>query len=435
MKSSALLSCSILLATSLPAWCQLADSGWPDYGGGYANQHRSPYKGPSASPRIAWTYDLQTIPTGQSFNRGYHQPILLPEGTIVLNTADSDRDAIVALNPDGTRRWYALDNSLGPWLAADQNNQIYTIRDVDYLTPSTRLRAVSFSGGNLWSVGLSGNNPAQNGPAVGRDGKIYGANDFSPLTAVTPGGASAWTSLNSGYYVNPAVDAQGTIYVGGHALAALNADGSVKWSYPLRTQYGYYPSYLSPAIADDGTIYAGQINLPNLVALTPDGSEIWARTDLGGAPAVGTNGDIYVVPESGILTALNPLDGSTRWTYPAGKTDYYTSEGVTVDRLGNLYLSNQDGILMSLTSEGHLRWSLDLAPNQSGFIGSSAPVIGNDGALYVVGGNTGKVFAVVPEPSTLVLVGFGAFSALAYACRRRKNAARSFSPINPSGVN
>jgi hypothetical protein len=340
------------------------------------------------------------------FQRGYHQPILLPDGTLVFNTTDSSNDQIFAMRENGTPLWIVDDSSLGPWLAADQSSRIYTIRATYGSSSSAALRSVGFAGNSIWQMSLSGSNPTQNGPAIGRDGNIYAAVDFSPLRAFTSSGTTAWNSSNSGYYVNPAIAEDGTIIVGGTNLTALSTAGVVLWQKPVRTTSGKFPAYLSPAIGDDGTVYAGQINYSNLVALTPAGTQLWARTDLDGAPAMGPNGDIYVVPESGILNALNPIDGSTRWTYPTGKTDYYNSEGVTIDGNGNLYVSNDQGVLISLTPNGQLRWQWDFAPGQTGFIGISAPVIGSNGYLYVVGGDTGKVFslALVPEPNVVLLV-------------------------------
>lgn len=123
------------------ASAQLANSPWPDYGGGYANQHRSGYVGPSTTPKILWSFDLQTIQTGE-FNRGYHQPILLPDGTVVLNTADVGKDQIVAVNKNGSLRWDVNESTLGPWLAADASGHIYTTRNT-YSSTNNRLRAVT----------------------------------------------------------------------------------------------------------------------------------------------------------------------------------------------------------------------------------------------------------------------------------------------------
>jgi outer membrane protein assembly factor BamB len=385
-----------------PVAAQLADSAWPDYGGGYANQHRSPYRGPASNPGILWSFDLRSLQIPQ-FQRGYHQPILLPDETLALNTADSSADHIIAIRPDGTLRWRLPASTLGPWLAAGQNEQIYTIRMTSGASSSAQLRAVSFTGTHRWSTSLPGTQPTQNGPAIGHGGEVYAAVDFAPLQAIAPTGVTSWSSAPSGYYVNPAIGADGTIYVGGNSLTAMAPDGRVKWSYPALEAPNRFPKYLSAAISDDGTIFAGQINSPNLVALSPDGRLLWSRADLDGAPAIGTNSDVYVVSESGILTAVDSTTGITRWTYTTGKTDYYNSEGVTVDVDGNLYVSNDQGILRSLTPQGSLRWTFDLAPEISGFAGISAPIIGRNGVLYVVGGETGQVFAVIPEPSTIAL--------------------------------
>ena len=250
---------------------QLANSPWPDYGGGYLNQHRSPYAGPSSQPVLRWQYDLANLGVSQ-FQRGYHQPILLPDGTLVLNTADSSNDQIVAVNANGTVRWDVDDSSLGPWLAADQGGHIYTIRNTSGSSNTGRLRSVSFTGTSEWQSNLTGSNPTQNGPAIGRNGAAYAAVDFSPLRAFNSDGTLIWTSSDSGYYVNPAIAQDGAIIVGGANLTAISPNGAVLWQRPTRTEFNRFPAYLSPAIGDDGTIYAGQINVSNLVALTPAGA-------------------------------------------------------------------------------------------------------------------------------------------------------------------
>ena len=50
---------------------------------------------------------------------------------------------------------------------------------------------------------------------------------------------------------------------------------------------------------------------------------------------------------------------------------------------------------------------------------AQSPVIGANRVLYVVGGYSGKVFAIVPEPSTLVLLCMGASALLVFICRER----------------
>src|SRR5262245_30568218 len=84
----------------------IATSGWPDYGGGYLNQHRSPYLSFGANPAILWSFDLAAIPT-PGLKSGFNQPILLPDATVVFNTFDNlSSNVTVALRPNGTLRWY-----------------------------------------------------------------------------------------------------------------------------------------------------------------------------------------------------------------------------------------------------------------------------------------------------------------------------------------
>ena len=120
-------------------------------------------------------------------------------------------------------------------------------------------------------------------------------------------------------------------------------------------------------------------------------------------------------PANASVTSFLPA-GTNKWTYATGQIDEFGVEGVTVDRNGNLYLANAQGIVMSLDNAGQLRWSLDLAPDSGGNIWPSAPVIGADGILYVGGGYTGSVYAIVPEPATLSLLALGGLAML----RRRK---------------
>src|ERR1700690_2421105 len=84
--------------------------------------------------------------------------------------------------------------------------------------------------------------------AFARDGSTYASIDG--LVEFAPDGLTAWTQNvpASGY---PAMSSDGTLYVGGNGiLAAVNPDGTGKWSYAL-------PDHLvfSPSIAADGTIY------------------------------------------------------------------------------------------------------------------------------------------------------------------------------------
>ena len=145
---------------------------------------------------------------------------------------------------------------------------------------------------------------------------------------------------------------------------------------------------------------------------------LWSFDGAGGAPGIAPDGSIYA-GHTNTLYAINP-DGTEKWRYDVGYRGgpNNSSEGVTIDVDGNVYVTNAQGILMSLSPEGQLRWSLDLAPDIPSDIYPSAPIIGGDGMLYV---NAWKVISVVPEPATLSLLALGG---LALIRRNRKGAKR-----------
>ena len=94
---------------------------------------------------------------------------------------------------------------------------------------------------------------AWGGPAIDEDGTIYiGA---YPLHAVYPNGTEKWTFNTDGYFtsVTPAIDENGTIYIGTRGAGdcyfyAINPNGTMKWRHPISETYS------SPAIANDGSI-------------------------------------------------------------------------------------------------------------------------------------------------------------------------------------
>jgi outer membrane protein assembly factor BamB len=169
-------------------------------------------------------------------------------------------------------------------------------------------------------------------------------------------------------------------------------------------------------IDGNGNLFVGTANEPSssFYSFTSTGSLRWLRNDLGGAAAVGPDGTVYAGYQ-GTLHALRPDTGADLWTFPTGAIDEFGVEGVTVDQQGNIYLANEQGVLMSLTANGTLRWQLDLAPNISANVFPGAPIIGSNGVLYVPGGDTRMFFAIaVPEPATAGLLLLGLLSCISY---------------------
>ena len=89
---------------------------------------------------------------------------------------------------------------------------------------------------------------------------------------------------------SPVQDADGTLYVGGDSLYAINPDGTQKWTFANEG------NDTVPAIGSDGTIYVGAGD-GNLYAVNPNGTKKWVYPTHGTIsdnPAIGANGTIYI---------------------------------------------------------------------------------------------------------------------------------------------
>ena len=131
-----------------------------------------------------------------------------------------------------------------------------------------------------------------------------------------------------------------------------------------------------PAIGADGTVYVGSDDT-KLYAVNPaDGSERWsyATSDrIRSDPTIASDGTIYVGSGDGNLHAINP-DGTGKWVYTTGGG---IDHGDTVGADGTIYVGSADGNLYTIDPDGTLRWYFEDA------IGvTSSPIIVSDGTLY-----------------------------------------------------
>ena len=138
-------------------------------------------------------------------------------------------------------------------------------------------------------------------------------------------------------------------------LIALNAiTGEVVWIYATdAASYG-----AGPVVGVDDKIYVGTEDTNgSFYAFTPNGTLRWTA-QLGAAvkaaPAVTSDGVVYVLTDDGTLHALNAEDGSEKWK----KTESGKAGGVVVDADGNVYFGTNAG-LWSYTSSGSKRWACD----------------------------------------------------------------------------
>lgn len=160
---------------------------------------------------------------------------------------------------------------------------------------------------------------------------------------------------------SPAIAPDGTIYAGAvdagrMYLDAVNANGSLKWRYPILPPSGD----AIPSVGPDGTIFITSGG--TLYAINPVGTLRWSFPKVQSAPAIATDGTVYVASSEPYLYAIGS-DGNIKWSYPTiGLVD--SDPIIAVD--GTIHASSvisRDGSLVNgtfyaLTPAGTLKWML-----------------------------------------------------------------------------
>ncbi|MBU5443829.1 PQQ-binding-like beta-propeller repeat protein [Paenibacillus sp. MSJ-34] len=226
-------------------------------------------------------------------------------------------------------------------------------------------------------------------PAVGPDGTIYVGTDKRKLYAIKPDGSLKW-EIELNFSPNKlAVGSDGTIYAAADPNAsnevhAFDPDGKKKWEFtrggPEVKLYFDNP-FSAPAVGTDGVIYIGGASDRKMYAIEPDGAKKWenATAGLAASPIVGKDGTIYVGDTSGVLYAFTST-GAKKWTLPIGGLIF---NAPTIAPDGTIYLTTRvlglkEQGLYAVHPEGLKKWSYtDYSYPRS------SPTIGADGTIYV----------------------------------------------------
>ena len=194
-------------------------------------------------------------------------------------------------------------------------------------------------------------------------------------------------------YSTPVIGSDGTIYIGtvDWRFYAFNPDGTAKWIY---NDAGAYvtggPIYGSAAIGSDGTIYFGTMSgETKLYALNSDGTLKWGSPTIGGitgSPAIGSDGTVYAGSDQ--IYAFNPVDGTIKWSYPAGVS--YACPAIGAD--GTIYVGSSDANVYALNPDGTLKWNFTTGGEIQG-----SPAIGADGTIYIGNYGDNNVYALNPD--------------------------------------
>jgi outer membrane protein assembly factor BamB len=317
----------------------------------------------------SWSYHTG-LPPWRASADAWRTPAVGSDGTIYA----LGENHLLALSPSGELKWTYPDSGLprlGPLLSVliADDGAVWGGTNSGWLIRITAAGEAQpqFGGPGvinqlaLSPVGVllvSGNNMSDTIPTTGypketRDVALSVGPNLGPLKSAAFGADAAitieedsltswplnlqqpnWRKKVSWGCHQPAIAKDGCIYVACvDGMAAINADGSSKWSFPTR-----FPTPAS--IADDGTVFFAGI----------------------------IDGNVY---------CFDP-DGHLRWTFPVGKPVGGTP---AISRSGVIYVGSQNGNLYALDSSGNPLWAL----KTKGEVGS--PTIGPDGTVYVQSGD------------------------------------------------
>ncbi len=405
---------------------------WPMFHGNPQHTGLSPFSGP-AVPVLKWTFQ-----TGAPI---YASPVV-GRGRVYVVNADGN---LYALNLQRQLLWtfqtgrrvnLALHASSA---AIGSDGTVYVagcIQCNNYnrtAPPQGILYALNPAGQLKWNLTIPNSGEGIDtltSPTIGSDGTIYVSDVGFRVIAVNPDGTLKWQLFTHGEVVgSPAVAPDGTVYatiddpgppvgacrVLNKCLAALNPDGSVKWT--LQAGGGFS----SPAVGSDGTVYVEG------VAVASNGTLEWMERPFR-SPSIGADGTIYGTTEEGSfapgLFAVNP-DGTQRLQFPIQRptgpgTDiccFYgivTPSSVAIGSNGILYLGvgieafcncppepsgYANATLYAVASNGSLAWKFAIHPTVPCVSFNcpvdqvSDPVIGSDGTIYV-GSGDGNLYAI-----------------------------------------
>lgn len=184
-------------------------------------------------PRIVWQYRGTVW-----VNPGRKNLALAPDQTLYVQT-----DHLEVVDRQGVLKWQSRQYGL-PAIARDGTAYVWFMHDSGFA-----LRALGPDGQELWTSKI--------------DGKIPGLEQPEWITGISLG-------------------PHNELYTGGYYLRGFHPDGSMAWQLGEPTDKFFYSR---PLVGSDGTIYvarslgiAGDPGFRvNLLAVAPDGNELWNR--------------------------------------------------------------------------------------------------------------------------------------------------------------
>ncbi|MFA6469147.1 MAG: PQQ-binding-like beta-propeller repeat protein, partial [Bacteroidota bacterium] len=211
-----------------------------------------------------------------------------------------------------------------------------------------------------------------NSPTIGNNGTLYHTTRGG-IFALTSEGDLVWNyfpSTDANGLVTQ-IGKDGTIYFISQTgiLHALSPAGELLWT--LTDSRFSWGSIITPSFSVDGkTLYVQCYKDANIAAIDIETHNIkwtFGRSGTPNAPVVDAQGNIYLLPYSGVRTdpvmvdtfySIKP-DGTTRWQFPfqyhkQQHMDQFINYDPTIDKNGNIYFAVDT--LYSLDHAGKVRW-------------------------------------------------------------------------------
>lgn len=322
-------------------------------------------------------------------------------------------------------------------------------------------------GDRKWSFPLAG--PISS-PAQSANGDVIVSDRSGQTFSITTAGISRWTFPGADRTNNvPVVGPDGTIYVAGSRLIAIDASGALKWTFPSSVPAEAQLAFRTPVVGPDGAIYSARSEVgkeTQLVAVNPDGSPRWAIPgDFTTPLSVEADGSLIYL-KAAAFGRLNP-DGLALWEVPfldphhhpvsltadgtillpvqnsgvaAGRLQAYASTGspvwfqeivnpvgTAVGADGKMYVATEAGLVRALGTAREVLWERQLPPGLGNVQILGTVAVGADGWVYATCGGTlhaldasgniawshssGLPFATPPLLATDGTVYFAAFDA------------------------
>ncbi|MDI1452088.1 PQQ-binding-like beta-propeller repeat protein [Polyangium sp. 6x1] len=346
-------------------------------------RHRSPFHGPRALPTATILHEAAASIAAM--------PALLEGGDLLVASLGG---ALARLSPAGDLRWKI---HLGDRIYA---SPLVTGDHAVLGSDADRIVAVRLSDGRiLWQLLVDGD--ADTAPAEAPDGSIVIAAGTSLYVIRPSGSLRTRIRLQRKIYGSPAIDDDGTIYVGAQDdhLHAFTLAGARVFRRDLGADVD-----CAPLVGDDGAIFVGTDG--GHVFAFEKGGALRFRADVGGfvrgGLSLGLDGSVIAGvygPRPGIV-ALDPTSGAERFAFrirEGGPRELGVHGGPLVDAQGRLYFGAADDQVYALDSRGSRLFTVPLTGDVD------APLVLGPGGVLYAGAEDGRLYAIqgsaLPAPT------------------------------------